>query len=94
MGMGKWFAQAREIDFLRQEVKRLEAESARQRMEIDRLKVKLRDAVEGVYGSGVSAHERELVAQGRIPEAVASFRSRMLVDLETAKRVMEQVRSE
>ncbi|MDO4792213.1 MAG: hypothetical protein Q3999_07000 [Buchananella hordeovulneris] len=56
--LGKWFAEAWEIESLRQEISAWRMGAV---LEIERLKVQLRYAVEGVGGPGVSARERELV---------------------------------
>ncbi|EEJ53471.1 hypothetical protein HMPREF0578_0392 [Mobiluncus mulieris 28-1] len=84
--MGKWFNQAAEIDKLRSEVQR-------QAAAIEQLRSQL--AAAGVPAQvdayGVTAEERELVANGQPVVAIKKFRERTGADLVTAKRAIDSI---
>ena len=82
--MAKWFDQAREIDRLRSENQRLLSLA-------EQLKIRLGDSAANTDIYGVSAEEKQAVADGRPVEAIKKYRERTGADLLTAKRAIDSV---
>ncbi|MDO5080459.1 hypothetical protein [Buchananella hordeovulneris] len=81
--MGKWFAQAQEIERLRREKQRL-------LKLVKQLQERLGEAG-SVDTFGVSAEERQLAASGRKIEAIRAYRVRTGADVFTAKEAIDSV---
>lgn len=79
--MGKWFFQAREIERLRQENRRLTAL-------IEQMKFAENRPPETSGLDMLTTTERSLIAQGKRIEAIKRYRERTGTDLRTAKNVI------
>ena len=89
--VGKWFQQAQEIDRLRAERDRLQAELKRQTLRLEHLAATLGPEYASLDLYGVNADERALVAAGSPIPAIKAYRERTGADLLTAKKAIDSV---